>query len=234
MLEKEEEMWALDKGRHEMTSDERLKQFEEQAERGYDERMEDEKEELKRLRRDRENADSRESWQNGQKETKNVAGEQTKAYRSFAMPHATVFTSRGKTNFLKTAERRKKLEQYLKKTTTVSAKERKSYVGALECFKRRDGSFNIIGLRKMNRLLRTGETGGDSEIKRAVQKMKEKGIIKENRDIRKVIGRHAMSRMKDAMMKRSKPTVSARERTSEESKAMTGPGMRDGVTLRKP
>jgi hypothetical protein len=221
MLDNKEIIWSVDREVREITEDEKLKQVEEQAEKNYAERIEDEKTKLQRLRRDRENADSRESWQNNPKEAKMIAGERTKAARSFAVPHDTVFNTRGKTNAFKTEDRRKRLERFLNKHTRVSTNEREAYLGALECFKGRDGSLTIKGVRKMNRLLRTGETGGDREIIRAVNQMKEKGIIKETKDIRKLVGRSAVRKMREAITRKAQPLVSIREKLANSPR----PGM---------
>ncbi len=200
-----------------MTSEERIKEAEREADMNLEEREKAEKDEIARLRRDRENADSRESWQNVPKEEKKVAGEKTKSFRNFAMPHSTIFGSRGKTNAFKTGDKRHRLERYLNRHTNVSTKERNAYLGALECFKsKRDGTLSVLGIKKMNRLMRTGELSGDRDIKRAVEQMKEKGIIKDIKDVRKLVGKSAMRKMRQVMTKRPDPIMTARNRQQPE------------------
>ncbi len=233
MPDKEARLWSLGKGPQEMTSDERIAEAERQAEMNLEERGRAEKDEIARLRRDRENADSRESWQNIPKEEKRIGGERTKSFRNFAMPHATVFGSSGKTNAFRTDEKRRRLEKYLGRHTTVSTKERSAYLGALECFKdRRDGTLSVSGMRKMNRLIRTGETGGDKDMARAVEQMKEKGMIKDIKDVRKLVGRDAVRKIKQAMTKRSEPIIIARG--GQDGSARHLPGGGSEASARRP
>lgn len=225
MSDKEEELWSVGDGPQEMTSEERIKKVEQEADMNLAEREKAEKDEVSRLRRNRENADSRESWQNTPKEETKVAGEKTKSFRNFAMPHSTIFGSRGKTNAFKTTDKKHRLERYLNRHTNVSTKDRNAYLGALECFKsKRDGTLSVLGVKKMNRLMRTGEAGGDRAIKRAIDQMKEKGMIKDIKDVRKLVGKSAMRKMRQVMTKRPDPIMTARTRPSEGGRPMPGGG----------
>lgn len=231
MEDKEEELWSLDDVPEEITAEERIREVERQADMNLEEREKAEKDEVARLRRDRENADSRESWQNVPKEEKKVAGEKTKSFRNFAMPHSTVFGSRGKTNAFKTDEKRHRLERYLNRHTNVSTKERNAYLGALECFKnKRDGMVSLRGVEKMNRLIRTGKIlSGDRETQKAVDQMKESGMIKDIKDVRKLVGRSAIRKLRQAMSKRPEPIMTARTRQNESGRPTPGGGSETSV-----
>ena len=204
MLDKEEhhaEIWGLeDSGK--MTADERIARIEEDAARHYEKEERRKAEERERLRESREYTDSRKDHQI-KKDKETINGQDTNSRRTFVRPQTTIFGFDGKSNVFKSAEKRLKLDRYLRKNVAASTQDRNAYMGALECFKdKRDGTLDMGGIKRMNRLLLTGEIGGDKKAREAFAELKEKGIIKNARDLRNIVSRGTMRKMGVAFLQR--------------------------------
>ncbi|MDD3006839.1 MAG: hypothetical protein PHX30_04650 [Candidatus Pacebacteria bacterium] len=186
-----------------LTTDENLEQLEKKAEENYAKSREERTKELERLRNEREHSDSRKSWQED-KTRGEVGGQNTNARRVFAKPHDVIFGIGGKSKMFSDSSKRSKAERYLRDNTTVSTKDRKAYLGALECFKnRRDGTLHKDALRRMNGVLRTGNVGTNKETLEAINEMKEKGIIKDKGDLKKILNRGTVRKISSVFMRRN-------------------------------
>ncbi|MFA6896668.1 MAG: hypothetical protein WCQ96_00035 [Patescibacteria group bacterium] len=205
MPDKEEqlaEIWGLEDS-SKMTADERIARIEAAATKHCEEGEKRRAAERERLRNSREYADSRKDHQI-KKEKEMINGQDTNSRRTFVRPQTTIFGFDGKSNVFKSTEKRLKLDRYLRKNVaTVSTQDRNAYMGALECFKdKRSGTLDMGGVKRMNRLLRTGEIGGDKKVSEAFAELKEKGIIKNARDLRNIVSRGTMRKMGAAFLQR--------------------------------
>lgn len=224
----DEEMWSTGaRGGGAMsgtTSDESIIQLEKAAEDNYEKNKIEKERELERLRNDRENSDSRKSWQTD-KTRGEVSGQDTNARRDFAKPHDVIFGIDGKSHIFSDPTKRTRVERYLRNNTTVSTKNRKAYMGALECFRsRRDGTLHKDALRRMNGVLRTGKVGTDKETLAAVDEMKEKGIIKDKGGLRRIINRGAVRKLSSVFMRRNnnQDITSSRFGKADDLRPMSG------------
>lgn len=217
MLDEEHhaEIWGLEDS-SKFTADERIARIEEDAARHYEEEEKRKAEERERLRESREYADSRKDHQI-KKNKETINGQDTNSRRTFVRPQTTIFGFDGKSNVFKSTEKRLKLDRYLRKNVAaVSTQDRNTYMGALECFKdKRDGTLDMGGIKRMNRLLRTGEIGGDKKASEAFAELKEKGIIKNARDLRNIVSRGTMRKMGMAFLQRDdQESISPRSTSS--------------------
>jgi hypothetical protein len=85
----------------------------------------------------------------------------------------------------------------------VSTKNRQTYLKVLENFRDpKTGIIRMQDVREANRLMRSGIMGGKLKTKKAIETMRSKGMIRNAKDLTRIIKRSAVSRMGEAFTRR--------------------------------
>lgn len=184
----------------------RLNKLEEEAEKNYEERREEEKRRVEMLERDRENADSRKSWQtNADKTEKEIGGQVTKGQTVFARPEANIFDGHGRLSVFKTAEKKRRLARILKTETRagVSAQAREKYIGLLEQYSQTNRGSGIRNVKELDMICRRGAAGMNKRTRQFVKSLIDKGEIKQAKDLTKMVDKRALRRIRDVMINKA-------------------------------
>jgi len=184
----------------------RLNKLEEEAEKNYEERKEEERKRVEMLERDRENADSRKSWQtNADKTDKDIGGQTTKGHTVFARPETSIFDGHGKLSVFKTAEKRRKLARVLKREARGggSAQARGKYVGLLEQYNKVNRGAGLRNVKELDMVCRRGVVGMNKRTRQFVKSLIDKGEIKQAKDLAKMVDKRAFRKIKDVMINKA-------------------------------
>lgn len=198
--------WSAEESTDNLTEEERIAQAEHEAEENYDERREHERESLARQKWDREHPDSRQDhdWYGEEKKDETINGQRTKSHRLFSDPGSRIFNRSGKSNLFRTAETKRRISRYLGRElrSTVSSANRDTYLDVLDNFKdMRTGVLSKQDVREANRVIRTGEAGNRQSTKRAIEMMRQKGLINSAKDLKTIVRRSAVRQINDLLLR---------------------------------
>ena len=207
-LTNENAAWTMGEAPRDMTADERLQKLEDEAEQNTLMRVEHDKKIRDRLKWEREHPDSREKYNQKSTEAARriIRGQETKPQKVYVDPSRRIFGKDGRTDAFKSVTNRRLFEKFLQNEfrSSVSTDNRRKIVNYLEYFKDPNTKIlDIKAVREAQRLIRTGQAGTSQKTLQAIKTMKEKGLIKDVRDLTKYVPRSAFNKINDVLLKQN-------------------------------